>query len=106
MEPRDLNPCSRRPAGDARKTLAYLPWRKAVAHSSLAATVPAYVVQRCCSARGRKNYQNRQIECAGSTNHSFHSRGRNRTGYLGSECAGVRCGNPEGIRRQEENRVV
>ena len=42
-------------------------------------------------------------ECAGSTDHSFHSRRRHRAGHLGGERARVRCGSREGIWRQKEN---
>src|SRR5215217_9525325 len=84
----------------------HLLWRKTVARRNLAATVAAYALQRCCSASRRKNYQNRQTECAGSTNYSFHSRGRNRTGYLGGERAGVRCSSGKGVWRPKENRLV
>src|SRR6185369_15932886 len=36
------------------RSKVYLAWRKTVARGNLAATVAAYALQRCCSARGRK----------------------------------------------------
>src|SRR5207237_1033375 len=62
-----------------------------IAADTAPATVAPYAVQRCCSARRGKNHQNRQIECAGSTDHSVHTWGRHWAGYLGGKCPCVRC---------------